>query len=124
MITDHKSIAISYLKGWFWLDLLACFPFNYINFGGDGATEGAAGGGENQLLRLARLPRLYRLVRLLRMVKMLRIVKNLRFINDLIELFNVYPALMRLGRILSFVLYLVHLFACLWFFVANLYPEK
>lgn len=27
VITDHKSIAKNYLKGWFWLDLLACFPF-------------------------------------------------------------------------------------------------
>ena len=54
---------------------------------------------------------------------MLRIVKNLRIINDLIELVNVYPALMRLGRILFMVLYLVHLFACVWFFVANFDQE-
>ena len=33
LITDHKKIAIQYLKLWFWLDLLACFPFNYINWG-------------------------------------------------------------------------------------------
>jgi len=27
LITDHKKIAKAYLSGWFWLDLLACFPF-------------------------------------------------------------------------------------------------
>ena len=39
LITDHRTIACTYLKGWFWLDLLACFPFNYIEFG---AEEGGS----------------------------------------------------------------------------------
>ena len=26
-IDDHKQIAIHYLKGWFWIDLIAIFPF-------------------------------------------------------------------------------------------------
>lgn len=27
LITSHKGIAKIYIKGWFWLDFLACFPF-------------------------------------------------------------------------------------------------
>ena len=112
LILDHKSIAKIYFKGWFWLDFLACFPFNLISFNQEVS-------GNNGILRLARLPRLYRLVRLLRMVKMLRVLKNQRVITDLIELLQVNPALTRLTKILAGVLYLVHIFACLWFFVAN-----
>ncbi len=29
-VTDHKKIAIEYLKGWFLLDVLACFPFQIL----------------------------------------------------------------------------------------------
>ena len=70
------------------------------------------------MLRLARLPRLYRLVRLLRMVKMLRVLKNSRLITDIVELLQVNPASTRLTKILFSVLYLVHVFACIWYYVA------
>jgi len=81
LITDHKEIAKIYLMRWFWLDFLACFPFQFLSFGDDDDVSSNRG-----VLRLARLPRLYRLVRLLRMVKMLRVLKTSRTITDLIEL--------------------------------------
>lgn len=29
----RKDIMVNYLKGWFWLDLLASFPYNwFVNF--------------------------------------------------------------------------------------------
>ena len=115
LVIDHKKIAVNYLQGWFFLDFLACFPFNLILSGDESGVSG-----NSSILRLARLPRLYRLVRLLRMIKMLRVLKNSRVITDLIELLQVNPAVMRLTKILFSVLYLVHIFACLWYFVANL----
>ena len=57
------------------------------------------------------------------MVKMLRVVKNSAAISELIELIQVNAAVSRLTKILSLVLYLVHIFACLWFFVAA-YDQK
>ncbi len=30
LITDHKRIAKRYLRSWFWIDLLATFPSDYI----------------------------------------------------------------------------------------------
>ena len=30
LITDRKIIVIAYLKSWFVLDLIACFPFSYL----------------------------------------------------------------------------------------------
>ena len=27
LITSHKKIALKYICGWFWLDMIACFPF-------------------------------------------------------------------------------------------------
>ncbi len=30
LITDHKRIAKRYLRSWFWIDVLATFPSDYI----------------------------------------------------------------------------------------------
>lgn len=114
LIVDRKVIVKMYLKGWFWLDFIACFPFQLIDL------EAISSAGSNsKILRLARLPRLYRLVRLLRMVKIVRLLRASRSITGLIELLQVNPAMSRLSKILFGVLYLVHVFSCIWFFVAN-----
>ena len=54
----------------------------------------------------------------MRLVKMLRVLKNSSLIMDLIELVRVTPAVKRLMKTLFGVAYLVHLFACIWFFTA------
>ena len=40
LIVQHKRIAKIYLKGWFWHDFLACFPFQLIPMEGDASTAG------------------------------------------------------------------------------------
>ena len=57
------------------------------------------------------------------MIKMLRILKSAKFISNLMEVFS-FPAFTRLAKILAFVLYFVHLFSCLWFFVANFVRDE
>ena len=117
LIQDLKTIAKMYLTGWFWLDLIACIPFDMI---GDGTDEYMTDASDNnELFRLLRLPRLYRLVRLLRLVKMLRVFKNSNLIMGLIDAVHVTPAVTRLMKTLFGVVYLVHLFACIWFFTAG-----
>jgi hypothetical protein len=32
LISDRNSIASSYLRGWFWFDLLSSFPFEQVLF--------------------------------------------------------------------------------------------
>jgi len=33
---NRKNIAISYLKSWFVVDVLSCFPFGLLNHGNEG----------------------------------------------------------------------------------------
>ena len=54
---------------------------------------------------------------------MLRILKSAKFISNLMEVFQ-FPAFTRLAKILAVVIYFVHLFACLWFFVANFVRDE
>ncbi len=62
LITDLKSIILNYLKTWFLIDFVACFPFDSFTVSGSGFL-----GQYNNLLRLLRL---YRLGRLLKISKL------------------------------------------------------
>jgi len=67
LIDDKKRIGLSYLKGWFLVDLLAVIPLDKI-FKGAGSF--------NKLTRILRLPKLYKLIKMTRLVRMLKIVKE------------------------------------------------
>ena len=66
LIDDRKTIAKTYIKGWFMVDLLAIIPFDRII---NSSNE------YNQLARVARVGRLYKLVKLTRLFRMLKVVK-------------------------------------------------
>jgi len=57
LITNLKQIVLNYLKGWFALDVIACFPFELVTGSGSFFAQ------YNSALRLLRLPRLYKLVK-------------------------------------------------------------
>jgi hypothetical protein len=68
-ITDRKKIAISYLNGWFIIDLLSIMPFEFLLKLWNGDAENA---NINGILRVARIGKLYRLIKL---TKLLRVGK-------------------------------------------------
>ena len=118
-----KSIAKSYIKGWFFLDVIACIPFQLIELI---FTTGEAAGGYNKLLRLARLPRLYRLLRILRLFKMTKIFKNNKNLQGLIRIIKMNTAIMKLIKVLAATILVIHLMTCFWFLFAKLedfHPE-
>ena len=57
LVTDARVIAMTYIRGWFVVDVLASFPFDLL-LSTDSSGSKASGG-----FRLARLLRLGRLVR-------------------------------------------------------------
>lgn len=68
--TNRWKVACDYLRKWFLIDIISCFPASLIDYisGGDSMPEGKY----NNLVRLARLPRLYKLLRIVRIVKVLK----------------------------------------------------
>jgi hypothetical protein len=70
LIGSRRTIVINYMKLWFWIDLLASFPFQLVF---SGIPELPT---YNDLLRLLRLPRLYRLFKVLKLTKTLSSGKN------------------------------------------------
>lgn len=111
-ITDRKEIALKYVTGWFFFDLLACIPFDSLllwinNYQTTGTTNLNVLG----LLKALRIPRLLRLVRLLRVVKVLKIRPEIRRWLQ----YSRHANLLRLVRLVLSFLVVNHYVACIWF---------
>jgi hypothetical protein len=70
LVLDVDVISISYLKGWFALDLLSILPFEFIQY-----AAGDSRLASFQLLRFFRLTRLFKLLRVFRASRKLQQAK-------------------------------------------------
>eukprot|EP00746_Dinoflagellata_sp_MGD_P144225 gnl/MRDRNA2_/MRDRNA2_76981_c0_seq1.p1 gnl/MRDRNA2_/MRDRNA2_76981_c0~~gnl/MRDRNA2_/MRDRNA2_76981_c0_seq1.p1 ORF type:complete len:962 (-),score=174.19 gnl/MRDRNA2_/MRDRNA2_76981_c0_seq1:232-2898(-) len=96
-----------YLKTWFFLDLLATFPFGLVF----GAFESL------------RALRMFRFVRYLRMLKLFRILKlqnKLLLLEQSLEGFGWLLALVKILKVLILLVFLSHFTACIWYMVGTL----
>ncbi|RKX71683.1 MAG: Crp/Fnr family transcriptional regulator [Spirochaetes bacterium] len=100
LITDRKAIAKHYLKGWFFLDLIATLPFSWIFISS----------------RFSRLNSVFRYFRLARLFKLFGSSKTL---NRARKLSFVNPAFMRLFMLVFWILVAGHLVACGWIFIGG-----
>lgn len=107
-VTSHCRIVKHYLKTWFFLDLLACVPFQLIEANDTDSDDSAY----NKLLRLMRLPRLYRVIRVLRLLKLLRVMKSTTFIEKLINKLKANIGILRLIKFTFTIILLVHIVGC------------
>ena len=77
-VSDRKKIAKKYLKGWFFIDLVAIFPFDMLMT--------SANSKYNPLVRVARFGRLYKLVKLTKLMRVIKIIKDqarmMKLVND------------------------------------------
>jgi len=121
--TNRGNIACGYLRGWFLIDIISCFPATLIDYmsGGDSMPKGKY----NNLVRLARLPRLYKLLRIVRIVKVLKHYSATPLFErcqDCIQLNSrkSHSGLYKLAKFLTSVLLCVHIFGCMWYFSAKM----
>jgi CRP-like cAMP-binding protein len=108
LVTDLDAIARNYVKGWFWLDLLATFPFYLIL---DSST--------GQLSKFAKLPKL---VRLIRLVRLLRLFRARRFAAYLVRLEHsprMHPGILRIMRLFIVSMFFIHFAGCMWYFLGD-----
>ncbi|KDO34165.1 hypothetical protein SPRG_19017 [Saprolegnia parasitica CBS 223.65] len=108
-ITHRLGIFKHYLRGWFILDLLACFPIDMIVYS-------TISGATNTKLHLLGLLKVLRLPRLLRLARFVRILRILRIPTEWKRwlLYSRYAHLIRLGSLLVTFVYLIHIFNCIW----------
>ena len=115
LVAGRKAIARSYLKFWFWVDVLALIPVGHI----------AEGAGAAELKSLARVLRLARLQKVLKMVKLIRV---LRLVRQRAQFQKAVKRSLSLGgnvsaeRLAMFIgvfMVLCHVGACLWYLLAR-----
>lgn len=102
--TRLRFIAINYLSGWFFIDLLATIPTHYFE------TENSG-----RLTKLGRLPRLYRLTKILRLIKVLKTLTYNKAVSSIFNKFNLTSGRTRILKSVLLSGFLVHIIACFWF---------
>ena len=125
LILDRAMIRGAYLRGWFAIDCLSSLPMELFegfelalqpavpSYKGDAGDDGAGGeGGSVGELRALRALRLIRLLRLLRLLKIQRYVAVLEdWLSVNIQVFSLF-------KVVAALLYLAHLLACGWYYIA------
>eukprot|EP01038_Epipyxis_sp_PR26KG_P004936 gene4936-6904_t len=100
LIVDHSSIACQYLTFWFWIDLLSTIPFELIL---------PSSFGSSQSFRLVRGLRLFRLTKLL----------GGNQLKESLSGISIDPLLVNLLVLIFEIFYIIHLFACIWYYLGS-----
>ena len=74
MVDDRKVIAMKYLTGWFFIDLVAILPFNQLidlitlndNFDSSSTSN------QNEFIRITRISKLYKLIKITRLFRLFK----------------------------------------------------
>lgn len=95
-IVDLKTIAWNYLKGMFWLDLMATLPFD-------------------QIVSLFEVSnnQLYEFFGILKLGRVLRINKIIQYLNVTEDI----KASLKLFKIIFFLIIYLHIYGCTWWYV-------
>jgi len=111
-IMSRYGIAKDYfVTGWFWIDLIATFPFDMLQMGS--GNEDSSDGQSAKVLRIGKIFRLLRIFKLLRLLKLGRIMKRLK------QTVQVNPTAMMLGKTVVSMGAILHWMACAYWLVVD-----
>lgn len=98
-IIEPKDIAMSYLKGRFWIDLLATIPF-------DTFAELIIGSENGSVLSIFSLLKLVRVLRLNRIISIMKVTNEIKLS-------------LKLGKLVFFLTMYLHCLGCFWYFIVK-----
>mmetsp|Transcript_35283 Transcript_35283/g.110255 ORF Transcript_35283/g.110255 Transcript_35283/m.110255 type:complete len:762 (-) Transcript_35283:1164-3449(-) len=99
LVTDRRQIALKYLRTWFFIDLIASFPFDFIFY----------------LLNLYTNGSIIKLLKSLRFLKLIRLWRVGRMMHVFQEVFDMNYGLILLMQILLIFSLLAHYLSCYFF---------
>jgi hypothetical protein len=116
IVEERKIVAITYLKGWFIIDIGAVIPFEFI-FGSIGSYNG--------LIKIARIGRLYKLLKLSRMMRVFKLFnqKNMLF-KFASQFLNISKGFQRILLFLCGFILVCHVVGCIWVILAQFEDEE
>jgi hypothetical protein len=98
-VLEGDKIAYSYLKGRFWIDLMATIPF-------DNVAEAIIGSGNASLLSIFSLMKLVRVLRLNRIIALMKVANEVKLS-------------LKLGKLIFFLIMYLHCVGCAWFYIVK-----
>lgn len=116
LITTRKQIAINYVKFWFWFDLVASFPYSWVDF----AVNGERTKTSNMLMLL----RFARMLKILRLVRIFKLGHILTKIEGWVEASVFLNSLLGFCRLSLIILAIAHWIACAWHFIGELESQN
>ena len=110
LVISQHQISVTYLKGWFIIDLLTCLPISYVLM----SIYGVDAAGEGKEVRLFKILRLLKLAKLLRVSRLISIIERHRVqLRSFLQAFG--------GFLLAFVIVVcTHIIACVWYYVGTI----
>lgn len=112
LITHPGNAMRHYFKGWFWIDLVASFPYPWVFSSG-------SGGGDAQSARILRILRFGKFLRVLRLLKIAKLRKLYARLEDSFDSVFLFIFALRMSRVLLWLVLLSHFSACAWYLVAT-----
>jgi hypothetical protein len=113
---SRKAIAIHYIKTWFLIDFISCFPFDFIL----GQNKGLP---YNKLIRIIRVSRLYRLLKIIKLLKLIRFVRS-QYIETIITESKFKSTTSRIIGFLLALALIVHISGCIWYYIGKIDEES
>lgn len=121
LILSRCKIIRRYLLGWFWIDAISTFPFNWFLTGIFVDESLSSTTDNNNIYNSAKLIRVVRIFRFLKILKLLRLTKLKRIlikVEDYIASSTLATVFVFI-RLLSLVFFVAHWTACWWYFIGN-----
>lgn len=107
LITDRRQIAVGYLKGWCFIDVLATIPFDMVMCAGFTCES------ETSLLLSLKLFRFSKIIRLVRLAKLNKIL----FMLEDISSSKLVASGFLFFRLAFILIVMAHWIACIWIFI-------
>lgn len=124
IVQSRRKIIKNYLQGWFFIDLLAAFPFEILENSlfqtEDDAYVSFRNISSNNFQQLLKLPRIYRLFRLARLIKMITKTKKSKYLMKIQEIFKLNSGFISLINYLIIISVAINFVGCMWFFEAKI----
>lgn len=118
LVMKRRAIAWEYLKMWFWIDVVASFPYNWVIEGITLDTAQNASPSIYTAPKILRIIRIFRFLRILRLLRLAKLKKILIKIEDYIAS-NTLANLFLFIRLLAMVFFIAHWTACFWFLIGS-----
>ncbi|CAG9467891.1 unnamed protein product [Pedinophyceae sp. YPF-701] len=107
VVMDRRVIATSYVRSWFFLDLVSSVPLDLILVG-----EGGGAG------RLNKIPKVFKILRLSKLLRLMRVTKILRYLQRFDIFAGMSSFMTRVIKLMAGVLIFAHWNACMQFLLA------